>query len=334
MNPSFLFISFQNSSCLDQMTQKINNIMSICILSIGVPSNLISMVIFASLINKSKTNMGLLYTLQCIVDLFVAIWIQFATRYSDYASFVFTLAEVNEPLCKVSMFFRRVSVHMSSWMVLISTLDRFLFIFKKRGCEFLRRKLVLGSFILLTFILLCLVNILNLFFYLNSDGYCAASFEILLTSDIISIIFRTYLPFCLMFYLNVKMIRTISKRSLLRIENETQKSLQSKTQRHKEHCFTVAVISSDLIFFITHLPITIVGILYDFWTYPSLNDGVEENSSQQSVYDFILMISMNISYLDKAFSIFFYLAFNKIFRAQFVVFVAKCLPMSIQNYKN
>lgn len=317
----FDYVTYLNTS-----NDQINNIMSIGILSLGVPGNLISLLVFWRLIYTNKTNMGMLYTLQCSIDLFALVWVQIATR-NQTSPFDFTISDSSEFTCRMAMYLRRLSLHMCSWMAVISAFDRFVFVFYEHRFGYLRRKSTMLSIIASTLTLLALVNFINFFYYLQDSLQCTASFGVLLTSDLISIVFRTYIPFALIFYFNFSMIRKLDKSSSSFSSSSSNMAAHTRGHRRERH-FTIAVMSHDVMFFATHFPLSISSIVFDLVVYSR----VFESSGLllvEAQVNFAQMIFQNVSFLDKAFSFFTYFTFNKLFRKQFFRLTLICLPLSV-----
>lgn len=310
------YVTFLNTS-----NDQINNIMSISILSLGVPGNLISLLVFWRLIYKNKTNMGMLYTLQCSIDLFALVWVQIATR-NQTSPFDFTITDSSEFTCRAAMYLRRLSLHMCSWMAVISAFDRFVFVFYEHRFGYLRRKSTMLSLIASTLTLLTLVNFINFFYYLQDGLHCTANFGVLLSSDLISIVFRTYIPFALIFYFNFSMIRKLAKSS-------SSSNMATHTRGHRrERHFTIAVMSHDVMFFATHFPLSISSIVFDLVVYSRMFESSGLLLVEAQV-NFAQMIFQNVSFLDKAFSFFTYFTFNKLFRKQFFRLILICLPLNV-----
>ena len=314
------------TSYLNKVSAHLNGYSSLAMISIGVPGNLISLIIFSRLIQK-KTNMGLLYTIQCIVDLISILFINVVSRMLAF-NFGIQISTLNDSLCKLSIFMRRATLHFSVWMAVITTFDRFLFVLYEHRFKFIRKKSILSSIILAVFIAIALIDIPNLMYYLNtSTRTCTASNEIILSSDVISIVMRTYLPITIMLVFNIIMIRAVTKRT--QTSSSSSASL-NKNGRIRERNFTLAVISYDLIVFITHFPISIAYIVYDVQLY---SGSFQSNPFLAAVYNLAFNVFAFFSLLDQVLSFFTYIAFNKLFRQEFLKLISKCLPLA-QRFQN
>lgn len=313
------------------MTKNINDYTAIGMLVIGLPGNLLSILVFSRLVHN-KTNMGLIYILQCLIDLFVIIWVGFVIRALTVFTGV-TFSTLNDPLCKLATFARRASFHFSSWTAVIAAFDRFMFVFYEHRFAYLRTKRSLTLIILVTYASIVVVDIPNLFYYLSAKKVrvCTATFDIILSSDIISIIVRTYIPLALIAFFDLSMIRKLAKRTAKQQQQASSSSSvslsslsSSSHQRRRERSFTIAVISSGLIFFLTKFPTSIVYIVYDIKLY---SGALNIDPYESAVYNLAFFTIVNFSVLDLVFSFFTYAAFNKLFRKQLLLAVHKILPV-------
>lgn len=300
---------------------------SILIISaIGVPGNLISLIIFVRLIGK-KTNMGFLYSCQCGIDL-VSILINLFFILGSGILFNISASTLNDSSCKAYMFFRRYGLHVSAWMAVITSLDRYLFVLYEHRFTFMRKKLVLLAVILITFSLLVLINTPNLLYYLTPGRVCTATFDNVISLDIISILMRTYIPFILMGYFNYRIIRTfINKKRTMR--NVSWSNIQN--QKRKENEFTRAVLSFDAIYFITHFPLSVYFILYAIKLYSNV---LQNDAYQSAVYSLVQAVMIYFSLLDQTFSILTYMTFNKLFRKELVRVLTMYLPFIPSSIRN
>ena len=269
--------------------------------SIGIPGNLISMLIFLRLIRR-KSNMGLLYTWQSLVDMLFLVLSLFFIRGSRMF-FDKVIFNWSDGWCKAWSFFRRHTLHMSSWVALLTTFDRFVFVlYENRRFKFMKDKRIVCLIIVLIFIALAAFDYPNFYAYLPKSGNCTGSFSTLLSTDIISALLRTYIPITLMVILNYRIYRKMR-------DSRRRASFTNTRLSRRERHFTRAVIFTDLVFFITKFPLTITFIVYDAYYYSGILTG--------SLYSFAVFVSnifIDISSLDQTFSFFIHLSFNKLFR--------------------
>ena len=279
--------------------------------AIGIPCNLIAIFIFARLM-RNKTNMGYLYIWQCTVDILVLLFFLFVAR--GTTTFGLNIYNQNDFTCKCFNFLRRFILHASSWIAVIITFDRFTFVLYGHGnrFRFLKNKLNLTGIILVIFIIIAIADVPNLFFSINQKGSCKPDSLARISSDIISILVRTYIPFGLMVIFNLIMIREIFKSSK-NVGNQTALS-------RKETHFTIAVIASDVYFLLMNFPLSIFYIFYDINLYSGAFDVTSPFSSKYLVANTVFS---DFSFCEQTFSFFMYLAFNKLFRNEILSIVGR-----------
>lgn len=295
--------------------------------AIGIPGNLLSILVFSRLLHQ-KTNMAFLCISQSVIDLTLLILTLLYLRGSAYV-FGYALNNVNPAWCKSWAFFRRFFLHISSWMVVLTSFDRFVFVLYEQKFIFMKNKRNLILIILVMFTLIAIADIPNFFYYIvpakSGSSSCVSDFPITISSDIISIVLRTYLPIILMLAFNILMLRKIFRSSRATF-NQTRLS-------RKEHQFTISVMSYDAFFFIVKFPITVYYILYDVNLY---SGALSQNYDLALIYNLVINVFLDLSYFDQTFSFFLYLAFNKIFRSEFISlsflpFVSRRRPSSIES---
>ena len=307
---------------LNQLNSNFNRIFFIMTTSIGIPSNIVSIIIFAQLM-KHKTNMGFLYTIQCLVDLFLILVSVFLVRSTTINLYPVGLDSLSDPLCKFIKFIRRYPLHLSSWMPVLITFDRFIYIFygNTDKFKFMKKKLNLTGIILVMFAILAIANIPNCFFYLpdrliypngtlGPATFCTASFPIILESDIVSTFLRTYIPLTLMVFLNYLMIR--------KIFNKSRAAFNQNSLSRKEYQFTFAAMAFDVYFFCINFPFSVYYTIYDINNYMGTLKG-----EFGAYYQLLYTIFFNISFLQQTFSFFMNLAFNKLFRQKLLHMTGK-----------
>ena len=298
------------------LNTQVTNIYLIVTSAIGIPGNLISILVFSRLIHQ-KSNMGLLYLWQSAVDIFFLVISLFFLRGSQMF-FNGPVFNSSNCLCKIWAFFRRYSLHISSWVALLTTFDRFTFVlYENRRFKFMRDKRIVSLIIVLMFLVLAVLNFPNFFYNLSPTGSCSATFGFTLSSDLISILLRTYIPMTLMVIFNYNIYKKMK-------ESRHRAVCSTILLRSREKSFTRAVVFTDLVFFITKFPLSISFIVYDSYYY----SGVLKSSYYFSWLGLFLdNIFIDISYVDIVFSLFIHLAFNKLFRREFFSLI-KCLSPS------
>lgn len=275
-----------------------------------------SIFIFARLM-RNKTNMGFLYIWQCSVDLCVLLF--FLLLFRSGNTYGISLPSQNDSSCKFLTFLRRFILHASSWMAALITIDRFVFVLfgHNERFKFMKSKLYLTAIILVIFTIIAILDIPNLFFYIKA-GACTADFTATISSDIISIFLRTYIPFAIMIMCNLLMIHKIfkNKRAALKVASTSKQSSYSMSRRELQ--FTLAVIAYDIYFFFFNFPLSIYYIMVDINTYSGV---INTDPVFKASYSVASAITASISFCVQAFSIITYIIFNKLFRQEFLYLV-------------
>lgn len=306
------------SEHLVKVSNDINNISVIVQSSIGIPANLLSIVIFARLM-RHKTNMGYLYMWQSVVDLFMLLC--YMLLFQSSQTLGINLYTVSNVWCKSITFIRRFILHASSWVAVFITFDRFIFlIYGHNGrFKFMKKKLYLTLFILTILMLIMVLDIPNLYFYVNGND-CTADNIITISSDVISIFLRTLIPFTLMIVFNIVMIQ-----KTLKFIKASRNRSHSAYLSLKEYQFTIAVIAYDIFFLVLNFPRSLYFILYDVNLYSQAFNG---NPTFSAIYTFYNAITSNIATSVQTLSFLTYFAFNKFYRKEFLNIICKLLHFS------
>ena len=320
---------------INSISDKLANYFVLVSSAIGITGNLISMVVFIRLaIKNPKINMGFLYTFQSLIDLLVLIFTLFVFRGSVYL-FGYVVLNINNSYCRAFAFLRRFLLHISSWMSVLISFDRFTFVLYQNRFKFMKNKLILSAVMFGMFILIAIVDIVNFFYYIAGSSKtsilftCIGSDAVTMASDIISILFRTYIPLILMIIFNSLIIYRLFKSA--RSSKIVRQRKGSSSSMRKEHQFTIAAMFCNLFFFLSNFPISVFYIFYDV----NLYSGVFKSDSYLSaIYSLYYNIFLNISFIFQTCSIFMYFAFNKLFRRELFRIVFELLPcMVFRNLK-
>ena len=301
---------------LVQISNYINNYSVIAHSAIGIPANLLSILIFARLM-KNKTNMGYLYVWQSVVDLIMLL--SYLLLFQSTQIYGISLITYNNFWCKLIKFLRRFIIDASSWVAVFTTFDRFIFVLHGNTdrFKFMKKKRYLTLCIVSILFVIMLLDIPNLYFYLNVS--CTADYAIIISTDIISILVRTYIPFILMIGFNIVLIKkTFNRAKVNTIRNSTKST-------RKEHQFTIAVIAYDMFFIIFNFPRSIYFVFYDVNLYSGAMDG---NPVFSASYSIVNAATSNLAIFVQTFSFLTYLRFNKLYRKELLGMLGKILPIS------
>ena len=312
-----------STSSVNKINDTIDYYFNITSSAIGIPCNLISIFIFSRLM-RNKNNMGFLYIWQCSIDLFMLFYFLFIVR--SNVIFRINLNDQSDLTCRLFSFLRRFIIHASSWIAVIITFDRITFVLygHVNRFRFLKSKINITCIIFAIFTLIAIVDIPNLFHLINQKGACKPDFLVKISTDIISIFLRTYIPFGLMVIFNTIMIRKILKNKRI-VANQSANS-------RKEAQFTLAVIASNAYFLVLNLPLSLFYIFYDVNLYSA---AFVNPSSFFDKYLLANTIINDIAACEQTFSFFIYLAFNKLFRNMFLSTIGQIFRsrsnLSIEN---
>ena len=304
-------------------SDKIDFYFNIISSSIGIPCNILSIIIFARLM-KNKNNMGFLYIWQCSIDICILLF--YLLIYRSNITFGIELRDENQFACKSVSILRSTILETSSWIAVLTTFDRFTFVLYGHfnRFRFLKSKRNLTCIIFGIFAILTLMNLINYFYYVDDkERYCSTDITIKIPSDILFVLLRTYLPFTLMIIFNIIMIRRI-------ITTIINVSHQSSVSR-KESQFTVAVIAFDLFYFILSFPQSLFLIFYDINFY---SEHFEENYIFHAKYVVVSSVTTSLSLCEQTLSFLMYFTFNKLFRKELLNIIGRIfhvLSFSAQN---
>lgn len=301
---------------LVQIGNDINKFYLIFQSAIGIPKNLLSIVIFYRLM-RNKTNMGYLYLWQSAVDL--CSLLSFIFLFQSAQTLGINLYIVNDTWCRFTTYFRRFIHHFSSWLSVFITFDRFIFVLYGHidRFKFLKKKRYLTVCIISILLVNLLIVVTNLFYYVKNKNSCSGDYLITITSDIITILMRTYIPFALMIIFNALMIRkTVSYRSRIK----KLKTSHLTSQVRNEYQFTIAVIAYDVFFLVFNFPRSLYLTFYDVNLYSGAFDG---NPLFSAIYSLINAVATNFATFVQAYSFLVYLVFNRLYRREVIFLISK-----------
>jgi hypothetical protein len=293
---------------LNNISSDINNYGFLLTACVGVPFNLVNILIYG-LLMKNKTNMGFLGICQSVLDIITLLYLYLIPRSAQV--FGVNVSNTSDFNCRFLNYMRRIFLHASSWMTVMITFDRFMFIMYGHGnrFNFMKKKVYLTAIMLGVLVIIGILDIPNLLYYLSKS--CTATADITLIVNIGTILLRTYLPFIFMIVFNILMIQKIFKKNRL---------LKSTTLARREYQFTLAVMAYDLYFFFFNFPLSVFYILNTVNTYlgPFKSDALNS-----AIYSLVSAITVNLANFIQTFSILSYLIFNKLFRREFFTLIER-----------
>jgi hypothetical protein len=196
----------EDESYFNNLNTEHNFYFTVVCVPVGILLNLVSIYVFQRP-RLNKTTMGFMFTYRSIVDILLLLTVLLLIR--GDALFQVVLYQQSDILCKLFYWLKRLILHMSSFNYVIITLDRFFSICFPTRFGFLKKKRTLALTFALTAIALALVDIPNLFYYLDTDYFyktrhsqnqtvenqsyvtiCTASVDIAYATDILSVSLR------------------------------------------------------------------------------------------------------------------------------------------------
>nr|QVK45690.1 G protein-coupled receptor [Proales similis] len=285
---------------------------SMAMYPVGVVQNLFSIYLFSKP-NPNRTNMGFLYRWQCSIDTLVLVLFFFVFAHPILLPFsIFSLSDLS---CRLFSLLRRTLLHASSWMTVLITTDRYMAICHPSRLTALRKsRLRLSLVILAMFALIVLINVENVFFYLKQDepvpgnqtapsGICTSSSANLTASDIVSVLVRTYIPFALMIWLEVAIVRRLVG----------SKTTLSRGSGLRERHYTSVVLTLNCAFFLFNFPFSILFLLNGIFRLAN----VLQLDLSAKMFNLIMSSSAQFSLFPQSFSFVLNLLLNRIYRQQF-----------------
>ena len=282
------------------ISEKIQFYALILTISIGIPGNIISILIFTRACLNTKTNTGLLYTLLCVLNL-VAIIYNVLITYS-YRLFKYEI----QLHFRSELFIGYIQLQFLSWSQVIITFDRFIaVVYPIKGVRLMSKKLVLYSIVLGTFI--AIVGLNSPYFLGSSTGM---SYEILVLNETVKISMQLFIPYLTMVILDSIAINRLRKvKTNLSERQSTLSNASSKSSR-----FTRNTILIDLIYLIFNFP----SIVFDvYFTYSQIIPNMRIKILERYL-DFMWDIFILFPYIYATLIFLVFIVFNKIFRAEVV----------------
>lgn len=252
---------------------RINYYFILIVVPIGIITNVFSIVISIRK-NMNKTNMGFFNISMALGNILQLCFYSFVLGAEIW--FNFNLANFSDFTCKSINFSRRIIRQIPPLIETIMTIDRFVNVFYPKRFTLMNKKSFLLLLITISCLIFALIDISNLFYYLeikyqfsaDSTSYktikhCTGTSLIMELSDIGAILLRTILPFMIMLILNILIIKRILKTRLrstsvnYRVNNCY--SLSSRTYK-RQYQYTLTVIGMNGTFLLLNFPLAFLII--------------------------------------------------------------------------
>lgn len=286
--------------------------LSIILFPIGIILNSLSICVFRRK-NLRKTTMSF-YNIILSVS-YIALFFLSVFQYANFGTNQdFVLASTSN--CIFFNFASRVLLQMVSWLSVLLTLDRTIWVLAPNRFFFMKNFKFLSLLILGLFAALIILNSPNFFYkltdanstsVLNITKLCTMEYQFSNARSSISVLFRLIIPFTLIVIMNYFLIKRLAT---------TSHNLLVTSQIHKDYSFTYAVVFIDLLFWAALLPNAIMILVVYLYGY--------NESNAYSTRTFALLtlancISYSITFYSYAFSFFINFKFNKLFKNELFI---------------
>lgn len=296
-----------------QTTKTILFYLSVSLFPLGIVTNTIEIAIF-QMGKFHKTTMGFFFTINATLNIITIVYLLIFIPAAVFNNYLHLSSDFS---CKVYYFFLRLLYQASSWLQVIITADRLLFILFPNRFKFQKNKKILSIILLGVFFCISLLNIPNLMLYRNVilshqpnnqtiiTIYCTAQPQVLIARDILLISFRIFIPFILMLLMNLTLIFKVKK---------CRKKIKINRNIRNEFRFVFTVIATTFIFLSIFIPNIVYIILSDKFQN-------NQNIKQKQTYNAFLVLLETLSSLGYFFNyslnILAQLIFNQVFNQQF-----------------
>jgi hypothetical protein len=300
-------------------TKKIHSIeFYFCIIfcNVGIVFNLLNIFV-SSRKEIQKNTMGFYNSTMSVFNILSLVFSGYLVFFSQSIDKQMLILTSNQA-CMLILFFSKAFRFMSSWLNVMATFDRLIFVlynYKNRLKFFKRTKnLTCIAVVMLLFILF--LNIPNLFFHLeqnfnNSSNStltmleCTSSRHIVLLRDFVTIIMRIVLPLLLQLFMNSLLVHKLFK-------SKKDSNVTRSLKRENKFAFTIIVLNS--LYILIELPLLGTIIVSDLFGYAYHWSFISTFSNESSFMSFVYVCSIVISHFVQVSLFFVNLITNKVFR--------------------
>lgn len=296
----------------------LNLYFSILIIGPGIILNILTAIVFRRKPFRN-TNLGFFYTGLAIVDA-ISLSIGFSLFFP--LSLGRDITTYHEILCKSINYFRRYFIKLSSWFEVLISFDRIVSVkFNNKIALFKSRKNLWMMVGVLCIFLSIIFSADAIYFIASSQTStsnstaiqttysCKSTFVAAFISDTISTIFRTIIPFIIMLSTNIIILR-----DLFHSKSKLRKSSSNSSKSNRERQFTFTVLSLNVIFLITQIPLSIVQLSQNVFKY--LPDASPQLLSDLNLYS---NIAFMIVYTFQSMQFVINIVFNRLFRNEVLI---------------
>ena len=297
---------------------------SVLVHPFGLISNAFSIVIFSR--KKFWENTMGYYNIILSIDNNIVIAVNFIMSFSSgYGNDILLWSSFN---CAFLFFVSRVSVSFSSWLNVMVSLDRMLFIIFPNRFLLLRKKKILTMIISVIFILLFAINSPNFYLYVSktysytnasniSTVTCGPPKNLEVLVDMIRILTRALIPFVLIIVINSFLIYKLIK---------TKSRFRHNVASKREYKFAYSISALSVFFIVSLTPFVLTLLLLTFMSQANL-----KNTKAYLVTTLCYGISVGLTTYNYCFVFLINLRFNSLFRDETVKFLKGCKKYFFKN---
>ena len=298
-SPSPQDLAFADS--MSQFTMQLTFWYTLIFCSLGIVLNTIGLVVFT---RKTFWDMSMGFyncVLACVNNLtLVSMLVYFIPLSYNINRLTSSLTE-----CILIILCHRVFTRMSSWLDVIITVDRMVYISYPRQFQFMNKKKFLCLVVGGLFVLVLVANAQTFSYTLETTltnnntktVKCTVNNATLLSITITTITMLVVLPFALMVVTNVFLIHKL-------------KRVKRERYMRREEIFARSVVALNVLFCLTHLP----NLVLLFWQFVLTYTGEDPLSRTSTLVKFAYTLSLILSSYNYIFPTLVNLAFNKLFR--------------------
>lgn len=304
---------------LDYLADRISFYFVVTLPTTALCFNLFALVVLFAKRSQKANSMVYLLKWQYVVDTIVIVNILF--NFQKTALFSYSTLTLSDLACRLFYWWNRFLIHVSSWIQVCMSLDRFMNVFLLRRFRIRRDKAKISYLILAVIVALLVINTCNLGHYLDAVNstlatnqtnltlimVCTASRELQLASDIISVLMRTLIPASVMAAIDVVLIRHVKKLKDRLFVCRSQKS---------EFHFTVSVVLINGAFFFLNFPLSVSLILQNVLINPSSSSSSSLSRVQTAEFNFYTTLASIFAFLFQTLEFFINMCLNRIFRKE------------------
>jgi hypothetical protein len=297
---------------LQEISHRITFYYIVICMPIGILLNVFSIYIFTRR-NLQKTNMGFLFACKLIIDILLLISYIFLFR--SQLLFEVDLVTYSALTCSVSSFYRRYILHVSAFMTVFISFDRFVYIHYSGKFKFLQDRKKLIGVLAVMFLVIAIIDIEKFFFHVVERKHfssksnatslvCVTVFKNVIPSEVISVSMRIHIPIVLMFVFNILLVNDLFK----------SKSKVSLRNHRKEAQFTFSVLFSSVVYLILYTPVAVLFAVKHYYLLTREPDDRPVNEKSSELFNFLFDLSVNVSLIFETFLFFIIMATNNLFR--------------------